>query len=123
MTKEIKSFRDLEVWKKARILAKDVYFLSRKFPKEELYGITSQVRKSAVSVPSNIAEGHTRRSTKDFINFLSIALGSLAEVETQLIICFDIELCKKEDLKEIFLNIREIEKMLNTLRKVLKTKI
>ncbi|MEX2185356.1 MAG: four helix bundle protein [Pirellulales bacterium] len=79
----IRSFRDLEVWQRAMDLASEVYSLSASFPKAEQYGLTSQIRRSAVSVPSNIAEGHSRKSTREFLNFLSIALGSVAEVQTQ----------------------------------------
>ena len=82
----IKSYKDLIVWQKAMDLVVMVYQFTRTFPKEEIYGLTNQLRRAAVSVPSNIAEGQARKSTAEFKNFLSIARGSLAEVETQLII-------------------------------------
>src|SRR5690606_24522123 len=79
----IQSFRDLLVWQKAMNLVTEVYQLTQQFPKEEMYGLSSQIRRAVVSVPSNIAEGH-QRGTKEFLQFLKIAKGSLAEVETQL---------------------------------------
>ena len=78
MSKEIQSFRDLKVWQKAIGLAKDVYVLTRKFPADERFGLTAQVRRAVVSVSSNIAEGHARQG-REFSNFLSISRGSLAE--------------------------------------------
>ena len=78
----IKSYRDLVVWQKAMELVTDVYELTKSFPKEELYGLTSQIRRSAVSVPSNIAEGYGRNSTQDYIRFLQIACGLLYKTQT-----------------------------------------
>ena len=80
----INSFRDLEVWRLGMDLVENVYRASADFPKNEIYGLTSQLRRAAVSVPSNIAEGHTRASTKEYLNHVSIAQASLAEVATQL---------------------------------------
>jgi four helix bundle protein len=84
--KTVIAHKDLEVWKKAMDLAAQVYSLTARFPKEELYGLTSQIRRSAVSIPSNIAEGAARHSRKEFIHFLHIASGSVAELETQLLL-------------------------------------
>ena len=84
--KPIGTHKDLEVWKKALELATHVYSLTSQFPKEELYGLTAQLRRSAVSIPSNIAEGAARHSRKEFIQFLHIASGSIAELETQLLL-------------------------------------
>ena len=81
---EIKSYQDLIVWQKAMDLVVLVYQATRLFPKEELYGLTSQVRRAVVSIPSNLAEGHARKSRAEFLNFVSIAQGSRAEVETQI---------------------------------------
>lgn len=81
------SHKDLDVWKLSIDLVVDIYKLSESFPKSEVYGLTSQIRRAAVSIPSNIAEGSARKNTKEYIQFLYIALGSLAEMETQLIIC------------------------------------
>jgi len=83
---KIMTHKDLDVWKAAMELAKLVYLITSKFPKEELYGLTQQIRRSAVSIPSNIAEGAARNSRKEFIQFLHISLGSLAELETQLLL-------------------------------------
>ena len=83
-------YKDLEVWKEARILVKEVYELTSKFPKTEIYGLTSQINRCVVSVPSNIAEGCTRFSDKDTKKFLDIALGSIAELDTQLILAEDL---------------------------------
>lgn len=82
----MRSHKDLNVWKNSMTLAEKIYRLTANFPKEEIYGLTSQIRRSAVSIPSNIAEGSARNSTKEFIQFLYIALGSAAELETQLIL-------------------------------------
>ncbi len=81
---------DLDAWKRAMELAKDVYLVTKNWPSEERFGLTNQVRRAAVSVPSNIAEGAARGTNKDFSHFIDIALGSLAEVETQLILASDI---------------------------------
>ena len=78
--------KDLDVWKESINLAKEIYALTEEFPKEELYGLTSQIRRAAVSVPSNIAEGAARNSNKEYIRFLYISLGSLSELETQIIL-------------------------------------
>jgi len=83
----MKSFKDLDVWNKGIDFVAEIYKLTSRFPKDELYGLVSQMRRAAVSIPSNIAEGQGRRNAKEFIQFLYIAKGSLAEIETQLIIC------------------------------------
>jgi four helix bundle protein len=87
---ELKTHKDLDVWKESMRLAQEVYRVTRAFPKEELYGLVSQMRRAAVSIPSNIAEGATRASTKEFIQFLYTASGSLSELETQLILAKDL---------------------------------
>jgi len=116
---EIKSFRDLIVWQKSVDMVTTVYECTKSFPKDELYGIVSQIRRSAVSVPSNIAEGYGRRSTQDYIRFLQIALGSLYELQTQLIISMNLKFLTKETLAAIDLKLSEIEKMLISLIKKL----
>lgn len=86
MSKQLKNHKDLDVWKNSMDLVTDVYKLTKEFPAEERYGLSQQLRRSAVSIPSNIAEGAGRKHKKEFIHFLSIALGSLAECETQILI-------------------------------------
>ena len=88
--KKSRSYRDLEVWQLAIAFVKDIYQATEKFPSLEKYGLTHQIRKAAISIPSNIAEGQFRDSTREFKQFLSIALGSAAEIETQLIISKEI---------------------------------
>jgi four helix bundle protein len=104
----VKSHRDLLVWKKAIDLVEELYKLTDNFPKSELYGLTSQIRRAAVSIPSNIAEGAGRNSNKEFMHFLYIALGSLSEVETQLIIAKRLDYI--DDIRENKLS--EIRRML-----------
>lgn len=102
---------DLEAWKLSMSLVSHIYLLTRDFPKEEIYGLTSQVRRAAVSIPSNIAEGAARGSNKDFAHFLNISLGSLAEVETQIILSSDlgfISSSQKDSTIEKLTNIRRL---------------
>lgn len=115
--------KDLEVWQKAIAFVTDIYTQTANFPKEEMYGLVSQVRRSAVSVPSNIAEGAARQSNKEYIQFLYIALGSLMELDTQLIIAKNINFISEESLIELQLKMEEIGKMLNGLIKYRKTKL
>ena len=86
MEEVIKEFKDLKIWQKGIEIVSDIYILTKKFPKEELYGLTSQIRRSAISMPSNIAEGFRRYHNKEYKQFLYIALGSCAELETQITI-------------------------------------
>ena len=104
-------YKELIVWQKAMALCKDVYALTKAFPKEELFGITNQMRRCAVSIPSNIAEGQARHSPKEFIHFLKISYGSLAELETQLLISLNIGVVKEEQIKILLENLQEIERM------------
>jgi four helix bundle protein len=90
MEEKIKHFKELRVWQKSIEVVKDIYLVSKRFPKEEIYCLTSQMRRSAVSIPSNIAEGFRRIHRKENKQFLSIALGSTAELETQLIIPYEL---------------------------------
>jgi four helix bundle protein len=93
--------KNLDAWKKSIDLVEKIYTMSALFPEEERYGLTSQIRRAAVSVPSNLAEGAARNSIKEFLNFISISLGSLAEVETQLIIAHRLKFCKSIKSKQI----------------------
>lgn len=105
-------FKELKVWQKAIELVTNTYMITQKFPKEEIYGLTSQIRRSAVSIPSNIAEGCGRRTDKDFSNFLGISLGSSFEFETQLIICRNLNFISKEDFIPLESEIQHIQNML-----------
>ena len=89
MTTTFKSYRDLEVWKKSMRLAKRIYQITQRFPSEERFGLTNQLRRAAVSVPSNLAEGHARFGPGEFSRFLSITMGSVAELETQILLSND----------------------------------
>ncbi|WP_372793907.1 four helix bundle protein [Pontiella sp.] len=122
MGADIKSFRDLIVWQKAMDLVDVAYRLTSGFPSEERYGLASQLRRAAVSVPSNVAEGYGRHSTADYVRFLQIALGSLNECITQLEISVRLEFVGKDEIKEALELCAEIEKMLVSLVKKLRVK-
>jgi len=113
------SFRDLLVWQKGIVLVTEIYFLTNKFPKEELYALTSQIRRSAVSIPSNIAEGYGRRHKQDYVRFLEIARSSLYELQTQLEISKNVNYLTEEDFNKILGNCNELEKMLNSFIKTI----
>ncbi len=112
----VQSYRDLIVWQKSMDLVERVYRMTGVFPKEEMYGLSSQVRRAAVSIPSNIAEGQARKSTAEFLHFLSIAQASRAEVETQTLIAQRLGYVTQAQIKEILSLLDEISRMLNTLR-------
>lgn len=116
------NFKDLIVWQKSMRLVKEVYRVVKLLPKEELYSLSDQIRRSAISIPSNIAEGQARNSMKDFIQFLAIAKGSKAELETQLLLCVEINYLKNSDIDKAINLIQEIGKMIYALQKSLKTK-
>lgn len=116
-------YRDLKVWQKAIELVTEIYQHTSAFPKAEMYGITSQIRRSAISIASNIAEGAARESTRDFLRFISIADGSLAELETQLIIAKNLEFLTNDVLLSLEGKTNEIGKMLNGLQKSLQIKL
>ena len=118
---KINSYKDLIVWQKAMDLAAQVHLLSKAFPREELYGLTSQLRRAAVSVPSNIAEGQARHSTAQFLNFLSMAQGSLAEVDTQIMLAQRFHYVTVESPAKTASLIIEVSKMLSSLRAKLPT--
>ncbi|MBF0598339.1 four helix bundle protein [Faecalibacter rhinopitheci] len=118
----MKTHKDLNVWKNSVDLVTNIYKETQSFPKEELYGLTSQIRRSAVSIPSNIAEGAARHSNKEYIQFLYIALGSLAELETQLIIAYNLNYLRESKYSEFILILNEIGKLLNGLINYRKSK-
>ena len=107
------NYYDLDVWKKTRALVKSIYLISQEFPKEELYGLTSQIRRCAVSIPSNIAEGCGRQHTKDSIQFYSIARGSTFELETQVYLCYDLNYLNDNTLEELLSYINDCKKLIN----------
>ena len=114
-TQSIRSYRDLDVWRKAMELAQRCYEATADFPKREIYGLASQIRRAAVSIPSNIAEGHSRRSRQAYLNHLSIALGSQSEVETQIDLSCRLGFISKQVSEEILLMAAEIGRMLHGL--------
>ncbi len=122
MSKKIKSFKDLEIWKKGIKLVEDVYAVTKTFPKEEIYGLTSQLRRSAVSIPSNISEGFARFHDKEYKKFLYVSLGSCAELTTQIIIASRLKYIDKTKADTFLYNIDEISKMTMGLIKKLNTK-
>jgi four helix bundle protein len=113
------SYKDLLVWQKGIALVKQVYQLTRNSPDEERFGLISQMRRAAVSVPSNIAEGQARHTTGEFIQFISHAEGSLAELDTQLILAVELNYCETKNAHHAFAQIYELRKMLNALRRKL----
>ncbi len=113
----LRSYKELIVWQKSIGLVKDVYKLTGKFPKNELYGLSSQMQRAAISIPSNIAEGYSRKNLKEYIQFLYIAYGPAAEIETQLIIAKELYPKFNYDIIESLLE--EVRKMLNTIIKKL----
>lgn len=117
---KIKTYRDLIVWQKAILLVKEVYLLTDSFPKDERFGLTSQMRRSAISIPSNIAEGRYRGTRKDYTNFLRIAFASGAELETQKIIAKMLPRTKDLNYDKIDSLLNEVMKMLNTMINKLK---
>ena len=116
---QIRSFRDLRVWQAGVELVRIVYELTSKFPRHEIYGLASQMQRAAVSVPSNIAEGHTRESTKEYLQHLSIAQASLAELETQLEIAKQLGYVSEDDATRLLGKISALGRQLFALRNAL----
>jgi four helix bundle protein len=114
-----RSFRDLDVWKLSIKFVKDIYQITNRFPISEQFGLTTQLRRSAISIPSNIAEGQGRNSFKEFRQFLGFALGSLAEIETQLIISKEINYLGDDELIPLIGDLDIIRKMVKALAKCL----
>lgn len=115
----MKSFRELRVWQQAMDLVEKVYLLTQDFPRQETYGLMSQVRRAVISVPSNIAEGHTREHIKEYLHHLSMAQASLAEVETQLEIAARLKYLRSNQLTELLREISSLGKQLYALRNAL----
>lgn len=115
------NFRELKIWQVAIELVKDIYHLTKSFPQEEKFGLISQIQRSAISIPSNIAEGSGRGSDKDFIRFLDIAVGSAFELETQLIISAEIKYTNQTEIHNILDNLKNLQNMFHGLRVKLKS--
>jgi four helix bundle protein len=115
----VRSYRDLVVWQRGMSVAISVYELTRPFPTEEKFGLVNQMRRAAVSIPSNIAEGHARARTVEYCRFLSIAMGSVAELETQLLLCKDLGFASASDVDELLEQLETLGRMLRGLYKAL----
>jgi len=115
----VKTFEDLIIWQKSIVLTKQIYTITRKFPKEEIYGLSNQLRRVSVSVASNIAEGYGRITRNDYKRFLSFSFGSTFEIQTQLIICIEIGIINNEDFNESMMLSKEISAMLHAIIKKL----
>lgn len=113
-------FIDLDIWKKSRLFCSEIYSETSSFPEGEKFGITNQLRRASVSIPSNIAEGSSRKSNKDFSRFLEIAIGSAYEIETQLLISADLGFLKAEKLEILIIKLEEIIKMTSKFKSTLK---
>lgn len=113
MAESEKTYKDLNVWQEARKLSKDIYLLTSEFPKEEQFGLINQMRRCAISVPSNIAEGCGRNYPKDSIQFFHISRGSLYELETQLYFSFDLNYIDQTKLNEVLLSTETTRKLLS----------
>lgn len=118
----LKSYKDLKVWEKSYALCLDIYKVTKKFPSEEKFGLTSQIRRASVSIPSNIAEGYGRKTTQEYIYSLYVSYGSLCELETQLLLAKDLGYFSTNDHISIEKNLSEIERMLKALIKSLELK-
>ena len=119
MKTSTRSYKDLLVWQKAIALAKIVYRITRNFPTAEKFGLIAQMRRAAVSIPSNIAEGQARHTTGEYIQGISHAEGSVAELDTQLVLSIELMFLRKEEARIAFELIEELHRMLNVLRRKL----
>ena len=116
-------YQQLRVWQASMKLVEDVYRMSHELPKEESYGLGQQIRRAAVSVPSNIAEGHAQRSKREYLYFVAVALGSLAELETQLLLVDRLGIAQQTDIGAILASAEEIGRMLRGLESALATRL
>jgi four helix bundle protein len=122
MSEKPKSYKDLLVWQKSLAMVKLIYELTRSFPPDERFGLVIQMRRAAVSVPSNIAEGQSRHTRGEFIQFISHAEGSLAELDTQLLIAIELGFCSSPQAEGLLSLVDELQRMLNGLRQKLATR-
>ncbi len=116
----IKTFRDLQAWQEAMTLAVMCYDVTRGFPRSEEFGMTSQIRRAAASIPANIAEGHGRQTRADYARFLSVAHGSLRELETHLILCGRVSLARSEPIAQLIKQCDTVGKLLYSLMRALR---
>ena len=119
----ISRFRELRAWQLGMDLTERVYLLTNSFPKAEIYGLTSQIRRCAVSVPSNLAEGHGRTSGKEFLQFIAIAYGSICELETQILISHRLKYIEDIDLETISTLLNETSKTIRGLQKAIRERV
>ncbi|MGX5802485.1 four helix bundle protein [Bradyrhizobium sp. Arg314] len=122
MGKRIESYRDLVVWQSAMVLAEDCYRVTKGFPKDEIYGMTSQMRRSAVSIAANIAEGYGRENRGSFVRFLRMAQGSLKELETHILLACRVGMLERDNETELPLRCEEIGKMMRSLIRTVQAK-
>ncbi|PBC12164.1 four helix bundle protein [Mesorhizobium sp. WSM3859] len=122
MGKRIESYRDLVVWQSAMVLAEDCYRITKGFPRDEIYGMTSQMRRSAVSIAANIAEGYGRENRGSFVQFLRMAQGSLKELETHILLACRIGMLERDNETELLLWCEEIGKMTRSLIRTVQAK-
>ena len=118
----LKNYKELQVWQKAYQFCLEIYKVTKTFPNEEKYGLTSQIRRAAISIPSNIAEGYGRKSSGEYIQFLYIAYGSNCELETQLLLSGDLGYIEKVGLESLLKSVGDIERMLKALIRSLREK-
>jgi len=119
----LKTYKELLVWQKAYHLCLELYKITQRFPKEEKFGITTQIRRAAISMPSNIAEGYGRKTTKEYIQALYIAYGSYCELETQILLSADLGYIQSGALQRLLKDIGDIERMLKRLIKSLESRV
>ena len=120
---KIRSYRDLLIWQKGMALAKRIYAMTRAFPGDERFGLTAQMQRAVVSVPSNIAEGQARHGRREFVQFLSHAEGSLAELDTQLTLAVELGYCRPSDADGSVATVAELQKMMASLRRKLAARL
>jgi len=119
----LKNYKDLRVWQNSYQLCLEIYRVTSKYPTQERYNLVSQIRRAALSVPSNIAEGYSRKQLPEYIRFLHIAYGSLAELETQLYLSRDLSFLKEEEFQALHRKVKDLERMLSALIESLKKKL
>jgi four helix bundle protein len=119
----LSSYRELRVWKESLALAKSCYLVTRAFPKDEMFGMTSQIRRAAASIPANIAEGNGRENTREYVHFLRIAQGSLKELETHLLLSAEVDICPSNATQPLLEQTDTVGRMLRALIRSLQSKL